>query len=584
MMQVGQKINAVVPNVPYIKDQFDNRIMFSNVQINDDFRNAYRVFQGLSYKDIDRHYGAIVKLIPWGTNLLCVFEHGLGVVPINEKALIQTASEQSIHMYGAGVLQNQITLITPDFGSMWAESILRTPIGVYGVDTTAKKIWRYTDRSGFETISDMKIQRFLNDNIKLKEEDKYPTIGLRNVKTHYNNHKGDVIFTFYNFTEGEEWSFCFNERQNLWVTRYSWTPLYSENINNVFYSLDKKRAEILSYIYDNRNTTYGIRTSENEWKMEKHDLSERFETELTFVGNQITDKFDIKVTKVTSSYMINGDEIELVLFDGKETPFFTIENNILSWNKADIEYKWNIRLPLYYKFEVIVTPKTDTAKLLPFNETLCFVIDYKCDKKAYDELLGNGFYVHGRAGIFNEIDYEDDDPDNQIKPTKWYNKQEPFEFEFVVNEPVGLHKIFDNLVIISNKVEPKSIEFEVIGDVYNFKKAGLFKTGKGFKNTKVNYDPILNQYTLITEQECRNIENPKYGRRLGNIHYKEDSWYLTVEPIKFDPEFKADEQHPPRKWNSTRIRDKFAKIRVKYSGEDLVIITAIKNLYNLSSS
>jgi len=50
----------------------------------------------------------------------------------------------------------------------------------------------------------MKIQRFLNDNIKLQEEDKYPIVGLRNVKTHYNNYKGDVMFTFYNFTEGEE--------------------------------------------------------------------------------------------------------------------------------------------------------------------------------------------------------------------------------------------------------------------------------------------------------------------------------------------------------------------------------------------
>jgi hypothetical protein len=89
---------------------------------------------------------------------------------------------------------------------------------------------------------------------------------------------------------------------------------------------------------------------------------------------------------------------------------------------------------------------------------------------------------------------------------------------------------------------------------------------------------------LITEQECRNIENPQYGRRLGNIHYKEDSWYLTVEPIKFDPAFKADSTSPNVKWSSTRIRDKFAKIRVKYSGEDLVVITAIKNLYTLSSS
>lgn len=586
---VGQKMHVPTTDVPYIKDQFDNRIMFSNVQVDDDFKNAYRIFQGLSYKDIDRQYGAIVKLLPWSSggeaNILCIFEHGIGVVPVNQQALMATTTGQSIHLYGAGVLQSRVSVVTPDFGSIWPESIVKTPIGVYGVDTYAKKIWRYTQANGFETISDMKIQKFLNDNIKLKEEDKYPTIGLRNVKTHYNNYKGDVMFTFYNFTEGEEWNFCFNERMNKWITRYSWTPLYSENINNVFYSLDKKRAEILSYIYDNRNTTYGIRTSENEWKMREDDLSDKFETKLSFVGSQLTHEFKVDVTKVTSSYIKNGEEIDIVLFDGSDDAFFSIDENILSWNKSDVEYKWGVRIPLYYKFEAVITPILNKEmSLTPFKETLCFVVDHEYDEKAYSELLGNGFYIHGRAGIFDEIDYEDDDPDNQIKPTKWYNKQEPFEFEFVVNEPVGLHKIFDNLVIISNKVEPKSIEFEVIGDAYNFKKAGLFKTGKGFKNTKVDYDPILNQYTLITEQECRNIENPEYGRRLGNIHYKEDSWYLTVEPIKFDPEFKADEQNPPRKWSSARIRDKFAKIRIKYSGDSQVIITAIKNLYSLSSS
>jgi hypothetical protein len=49
---------------------------------------------------------------------LCVFEHGLGIIPINEKALIQTSTNQSIHMYGAGVIQNQISLISADFGSI----------------------------------------------------------------------------------------------------------------------------------------------------------------------------------------------------------------------------------------------------------------------------------------------------------------------------------------------------------------------------------------------------------------------------------------------------------------------------------
>lgn len=581
---VGNKLNVAVDDLPYIKDQFDNRIMFSNIQSEDEFKNGYRIFQGMSYKDIDRQYGAIVKMFPWSNNgeanILCVFEHGIGIVPVNQQALMATTTGQSIHLQGVGVLQSKVSVVSPDFGSIWPESIIKTPIGIYGVDTYAKKIWRYTATKGFETISDMKIQRFLNDNIKLKEEDKYPTIGLRNVKTHYNNHKGDILFTFYNFTEGKEWNFCFNERMNKWITRYSWTPLYSENINNVFYSLDKKRAEILSYIYDNKNTPYGIRTSKHEWEFDGEDLVDTFTTKLELVGNPLITDFELKINKITSSYMNYDDEVEFNL--NKEDFNWDPDSKTLSWKKDAVEFKYGIRIPLYYKFDVTVTPIINESKVAPFKETLCFVVDYRYNEEQYSELLTNGFYVHGRAGVFDEIDYEDENPDNQIKPTKWYNRQEPFEFEFVVNEPVGLHKIFDNLIIISNKVEPKSIEFEIVGDVYNFKKAGLFKTGKGFKNTKVDYDPILNQYTLITEQECKNIE--KHGRRLGNIHYKEDSWYLTIEPIKFDPEFKADEQNPPIKWNSTRIRDKFVKIRVKYSGDSQVIITAIKNLYSLSSS
>ena len=584
---VGQKTHISAPNVPYIKDQFDNRIMFSNIQVDGDIKNGYRVFQGLSYEDIDRQYGAIVKLIPWGVNLFCAFEHGLGVVPINEKALMQTTTEQSIHLYGAGVLQKQISLITPNYGSIWPESIIRTPIGIYGVDTYAKKIWRYTDNNGFETISDMKIQRFLNDNIKLNESDKYPTIALKNVKSHYNNYKGDVMFTFYNFVEGKEWNFCYNERMNKWITRYSWTPLYSENINNIFYSLDKKRAEILAHIYDNRNCSYGINTTENEWQLnEKGDLTDIFETEINLVGVDLATGFDITIDSIKTSYIRDGIESEIIFDPDFIKEYVKIEDTEnpltkrLSWERfrmeTILEYsELDYRVPLYYKIDVTITPKISGFNAVNIiRKTIGIVVDYKYAPTEYDDLLCNGFYVHGRAGIFNEIDYEDDNENNQIKPTYWYNKQEPFEFEFVVNEPVGLHKIFDNLVIISNKAKPNSIEIEVIGDVYNFKKSGLLKDTK-FKNTTINYDPILNQKTLITEQECKDME--KVGRRIGNIHYKEDSWYLTVEPIKF-------KNNDDSAWSSTRIRDKFAKVRVKYSGEDTVIITAIKTLLNLTTS
>ena len=226
-------------------------------------------------------------------------------------------------------------------------------------------------------------------------------------------------------------------------------------------------------------------------------------------------------------------------------------------------------MPLYIIANATIQQIDSNMNSQLTSDVIAIIVDDRFDRNRFNELLCNGFYVHGRAGIIDEINYFDLDPDNQIKPTHWYNKQEPFEFEFVVNKPIGLHKIFNNLVIISNNVQPKELEFEIIGDVYDFKKSGIYKNSENFKNTTIKYDHVLNQYTLVTNQECKNIE--EFGRRRGNIQYKEDSWYTTIEPIIYNNQ-------------SARIRDKFIKIRVKYSGKDQVIVTALKTLFTLSYS
>ncbi|MBQ8132581.1 MAG: hypothetical protein IJ193_08830 [Bacilli bacterium] len=41
-----------------------------------------------------------------------------------------------------------------------------------------------------------------------------------------------------------------------------------------------------------------------------------------------------------------------------------------------------------------------------------------------------------------------------------------------------------------------------------------------FYNARVDYDKVLDTHTLIVKQVCKNLET--YGRRLGNIQYKED--------------------------------------------------------------
>ena len=659
-ISLGKRRNYIVPNQPYIKDIFSNRVMFSNVQREDSFKNAYRIFQGLSFKDIDSQYGAIVKLIPWKTNLLCVFEHGIGILPINEKALIQTQTGQSIHMYGAGVLQNQITLISDKFGSIWQESIIKTPLGVYGVDTYAKKIWRFTN-NGFETFSDMKVQSFLNEHVKLSETDKYPIISLKNVKTHYNDFKGDILFTFYNDSKDEVWNLCFNERMNKWITRYSWTPLYSENINNIFYSLDRTKAKILGYIYNNQNCNLGIRTISpdptnpdiypNQWVIPENDPeNSEFNVFLDLVGFENPTPLSFRIDAVETSYVDNNN-IEHFVTEGLKNLFDI--NEILPTGSDDVTYRLHARygnlknyfdnlyidVPVYFKLNINAVYKNNNQTA--YKDIVGIVLDNKYleehKKDVYNKqiklFLRNGFYVHGKAGIFDELDYYDDNDNNQILPTKWYGKQEPFEYEFVVNDNVGLHKIFDNLIIVSNNVQPEEIEFEIVGDTYKFNKSQIYKNSDTWDRTKatprviipenpgreidpkdqptskykgditaprimsgeykldqelinasVKKDYTLNTYSLVMNQKCRNIE--EFGRRLGNIQYKEDAWYVTIDPLYYKERYNingtSSEEYGSTK--AVRLRDKFIKIRVKYTGQDLVIVTALNTIYTQSFS
>ena len=182
--------------------------------------------------------------------------------------------------------------------------------------------------------------------------------------------------------------------------------------------------------------------------------------------------------------------------------------------------------------------------------------------------------------------------------TKWYGKQHIFEYEFVVSDPIGVQKIFDNLQIISNNVEPKELEITVVGDDYEFKRdlanvveprteklevsesnPNNIKTTSDIHGQKSNpklsteykYDKRLNQSTIVKWQPIKDIY--KFGRRIGNTQYKEDSWYTQIEPIYLNKVGQRERE--------ARIRDKWAKIRIRYSGENLAVITAIKTLINI---
>lgn len=724
---------------PYENWNFENRIAFSNIASTKMFTNGFRVFQGLAYQDVDKQFGQIVKLFPYAQNLLCVFEHGLAIVPINEKALLSTQEGLSIHLYGAGVLQEQVSVISPDYGSTWMESLIKTPDAYYGVDTSAKKIWKFNNTEGFQCISDFKIQSFLNENLNIDWDDKF-FMGATNVRTHYNNFKGDVIFTFYN--ENDAYSLCYNERMKMWVSRYTWMPLLSANIDNQFYSFDRSIVEKYTKLYKQTTKESGIICIDPLWRRNqetkeiipiKFKYKGLLEKDIILKINSLTINGEpynavnnirpiIKDNKISGIYYDDGIEglfsyggaitdnnsnytylpirnenTSILLYtkeSSAELPEYTFvyfNNNQLyitpstnvwqvyapeyetGWKyiKADIQFNTtpDSEGNIWYTYKIdksqwsepkdytgIENQETDFGweKYIDFNntekitddkillnsyvalsnkigDTICTssipvvewdepdednVIDYTEHRLYPTYMLKNGdlFEFHIPEPLFDFGDIEltikayhpnsdveietytvnigKEDSYNQSSALykhdinsnicRWYGEQHPFEYEFVVNQPAGFHKIFNNLMIISNNVEPDSLEVEIVGDVYDFKEFISQNENIKYKfpiislpnnktyQTKLTLNKVTNEHRLLMHQGCLNIKD--FGRRLGNISYIEGKWYIVLQPIYYED----------KTLKTTRLRDKWAKIRIKYSGEKLAIITAIQTLMNIS--
>ena len=771
---VGEQVFEELPIVPYYKDVFSTRIAYSNIQITSAFKNAYRVFAANHYRDYPITYGEITKILEWNGDLICVLEHGIYKIPINERAVAGEGSGGLVYINTSNVLPENPLVISDTFGSQWIDSIIKTPSGIYGVDTVAKKIWK-VDNSGIELISDFKVQEFLNNNITLTERELTPFIGIRNVKTHYNAFKKDVMFTFYDDLQGDNevaWNLCWNETMNKFVTFYSWVPSFSENIYNQYFSFDRETSKQIAKLSNGSEIHFSV-SGDNKDKLQgvMYDNNNEIGTliyDANFEGQNLTTSY---TWELCNDPYGNKDYFELspdgvLSYKGLYNDFIVPLPNQVYYGDNPVEEKnqiyycndsywftpdksettgWHIlkypedailiaklnkkrkqdQIKLLEKEEVIKGQITKrkvyllTVKVTPtitYSGSNASYAEYIANKEASSQLTGGSvtctiavipkdhletlstdFWRHGQSGI---IDITED-----ITPTKWYGKQHPFEFEFIVRDQPDAHKIFDNLILISNKAEPHSFHYEIVGECYEFAKdkknmyirqeatkelyqnngynisfnsnykdlqeihrpikdtdkfdkSTIFPAyyrrqdrintiedyyherpgehGKDFdalSGSEIVYHKNLNEFRIWTHSKAVDINDFEKGRLRSNMNYKEDKWYVQIPSIHFvqcnepdwkegslavdengkniafsnkipielgegnfmksdeiTPEFKSKQDQrgiviwdkDKVKYQEAKLKDKYIKIRVRYEGKNLAVISAIKTLYSIS--
>lgn len=434
---LSQRIYFELSNVPWIRNRFTNQIIYSDIAINDGYKNGFRVFKVGNERNYNSEYGAITKLLNIESKMIIVFEHGIcSLLLLDEKP-----NDSEINV--SNILPEKLVVISDIYGSKWIDGVVQTPNGIYGIDTDAKRIWFY-DGNSLNIISNNFVNSFLDKNITINsneknynfvEEEKNP---LKIISSYYNAHKSEIMFTYQ--TKDKSWNLCYSEILKRWTTFYSWIPYFCTNINNIMYSFNK------------------------DTKLYKHNVD--------------------------------------------------------------------------------------------------------------------------------------------AKPCYWYDEQHPFEFEFTVIDSPLTHKIFDNMIIVSNKTQPESFHYTITGDCYNFANQKeymyfrqeatnsylhnaewpndlkynvipdtTFISDKAnnlnenpvqsvmFPNVYYSVDPNTNtlydQWIEQTSEQGRNyaalsgttlvrngqeihiqehspardITNPKYGRSRGNMHYREDRWFIQISPI-----------------------------------------------------
>lgn len=517
-----------LPDVPYVKNEFSTRIAYSDFTVSDAFKNGLRVFQETHYKDYPMLYGGITSLMDFYGQLICVHEHGVSLLPINERAVAGSGSGGDVFINTSNVLPEAPMMLSDMYGSQWADSVCMTPYYIYGIDTVAKKIWR-TNGKTLDIISDFYISKFLIENISLTEREMTPLIGVRNVKTHYNAFKGDVIFTFYDNLYGFEekvWSICYNEMQQKWITMYSWVPSFSANIDNIMFTFDRNTSKAISKIAISNHsvpdaegvTLLDTIISNKSWSttlaLKDRVVPESNKTNIYYFVDYSIEETILRLDKYF--YLEKNQDYERaieywvskngnVISDENTPSYYTRYKEFIEANNIDfgdglytIHIKPDIPDKVWKSFSArkyleLSIKSTITCRDYSANQDLA---DYVQGWKDYQD-RNLGFYQNNVGLVMKDVydnnsnlDTVDEngnvtktslttdfwkhgqagliDIQDEIRPCYWYGEQHPFEFQYVVNTAPGVQKIWNNMQIISNNVAPESIHYYISGDNYVF--------------------------------------------------------------------------------------------------------------------
>lgn len=335
-------------SVPFLEIKQPNRIYVSDAADSNTYKNGYRNFKGLSFRDYDPDLGYITSILSYGLYTYIIYSGGVSIIEVLERSAVQTSSENSILIGNAGVIPEKSSNIFSFLGSRYPHSIVSTEHGIFGVDTDRKKVWKVMGNAP-AIVSDTKVQKLLND---------YITDTLINVITTHNK-EDDIVAFMFKYENGDKVTLSYNAKLDVWNGTSTSHSQFQFLINQKSYMID----------YD--GSSYNIIHSVPDIKNVTIDATGSYNINSSYLEFVVSDETDVKF--MLDNMIINGrcvpDSIDIIPEDGE------------SYELGELGIGTYIGMPCHTNMFVYDLPGSSITEIseykISFNNSVNKTVTYK---------------------------------------------------------------------------------------------------------------------------------------------------------------------------------------------------------------
>lgn len=250
-----------------ILNENDTLIIASEVKINGEKTDAWRIFKGTNQINLEGIYGPINRIKILKDQLYAVQDRAFGLVQVNPQAAISGTGTGDGLIIGQGSVLNDHVYLSTEYGTKHQWSVFASDTALYFFDILRKKMITYVAGKGAAPLSDVKgLHGYFRTNLDgaildvdhsdshLLGDNPIENYGINGTYDYKNN---EAVMTFHTLDNSVEDSFtvAYSEQAQAFSSFYTATPkIYINDKRNIL-SPDPTNVDKV-YIHDKGD--YGV--------------------------------------------------------------------------------------------------------------------------------------------------------------------------------------------------------------------------------------------------------------------------------------------------------------------------------------